>query len=118
MIPNFLLDQTAIVTHYELTEDPKGAPVRSVAWTASYPCRLDFRTTIEETTGRNRTTSQKIVFLPPDAVIYAEDDVVIDGTVYHVQGEPDRLRAFGSVHHVEAELRSVDDEARNVEAPA
>lgn len=114
MIPGFLLDQTAVVSRWTTTDDAKGNPVRSVAWTASYPCRVDFRSSTEdETVGRSqRVDTRMVCFLPPDADVAAEDDITVDGVTWKVEGEPARLRAFGSVHHVEAELRGVDEEGR------
>lgn len=110
MIPAFLLDQLAVVQHYELVEDPKGDPVRGLVSTTSYHCRLDQRATREDEINAQTVLTDKIIFLPAGAVISADDDVLIDGVTYKVEGDPLRARAFGSEHHVEAQLRSIAQE--------
>lgn len=106
MLPSSLLDQMATVRHFTVTEDAKGNPRRTLDTTQDYPCRLDQSTTVEEVVRRDTVTVIKRIILPADAVISAADEVTVDEVTYVVEGAPDRLRAFGVVHHVEALLRA------------
>lgn len=107
MIPLSLLDQTATVHHFDSVRGPKGFPTRTEVGTDSYPCRLDQRSSVEDQIRQDVVVTLKLLILPPTAVIEADDEVTVDGRRYRVEGHPDRLRAFGRVHHVEATVRSL-----------
>lgn len=107
MIPLALLDQEATVHHFDSVRGPKGFPTRTEVGTDVYPCRLDSRSTVENTVRQDVITDLKLLILPSGALIEGDDEVTVDGRRYHVEGHPDRLRAFGREHHVEVTLRSV-----------
>jgi hypothetical protein len=107
MIPFGLLDQRATVHHFDSVRGPKGFPTRTEVGTDNYPCRLDHRSTVEDQIRQDIVTSLKLLILPSGALIEADDEVTVDGRRYHVEGHPDRMRAFGTEHHVEVTLRSV-----------
>jgi hypothetical protein len=112
-IPRFLLDQVATVRRYTVTRDAKNFPVRALASAAVYPGRLELNAgvtgSVEDTMRRDTVISTKLLFLPPTADVRADDEVTVAGIVYQVDGEPDRLRAFGTVHHIQVQLRITRD---------
>ena len=109
-IPLGLLDQVATVHHFASVRGPKGFPQRTETGTDTYRCRLDQRSTVEDGIRRDTVTTLKLLILPAGAVVELGDEVTVDGRRYEVEGDPNRLRAFGREHHVEASLRSVQDQ--------
>jgi hypothetical protein len=103
-----MLSQTATVKHYTYTEDGRGNQVRNVATSTDYPCRLEQTDSQEINTGQQTKISNWRIYLPPDASLDSEDQVVVAEKTYEVLGPPDILHTPRGPHHQAARLRYVE----------
>jgi len=108
-----LLNQTATIVHHAPTgSDAEGNPTFAAATTVDYPCRLQQADSVETVEGERRTTTNLILFLPPEAAAETfTDEVLVDGLRYQVEGQPDVLRGGRGVHHLETRVRRVTGSA-------
>jgi len=112
-----LLTQTAtIVGHPPTGSDAEGNPTFGTATTTVYPCLLQqiqgrgaSNTGSQEMVeGESRTDTTLVLFLPAEAVAANfEDEVIVDGLRYQVDGRPDVVRTPRGGHHLEARLRRI-----------
>lgn len=113
-----LLTQTATIVHHPPTgSDAEGDATFGTPTTVDYPCRLEqvqgrgaSTTGSEELVeGESRTDTHLLLFLPAEAAsaVTFEDEVIVGGLRYQVDGRPDVLRTPRGIHHVEARLRRV-----------
>lgn len=61
----------------------------------------------EDTVEQERTVTRWRVFLPPDADVHAADRVEWDGVSYEVDGDVERWKRRGVLHHFELVMRRV-----------
>lgn len=103
------LTQTATVIHHAATgSDSEGNPTFATATTVDYPCRLEQTDSVEIVQGERRTTTNLVLFLDPEAIAETfEDEVLVDGVRYQVEGQPEVLRTPRGLHHIETRLRRV-----------
>lgn len=90
------------------TTDAEGNPT-STASTSTVACYLEQRgagATSERQRDHLDVTTTWRVFLPAGTSISADDELVIDGVTYHVDGDPWQVHnpRVGAVSHVEANL--------------
>lgn len=104
-----LLTQTATIVHHPPTgSDSEGNTTFGTATTVDYPALLQQADSIETVEGERRTTTNLILFLPAEAAAETfDDEVLVDGLRYQVEGQPDVLRRRGTVHHLETRLRRI-----------
>jgi hypothetical protein len=112
-----LLTQTATLVHHPATgTDSEGNTTFGTATTTTYPCLLQQREgkgihqagSTEVVQGETRTDTLMMLFLPASAAGETfEDEVLVDGLRYQVEGQPDVLRTPRGVHHVETRLRRI-----------
>lgn len=102
------LTQTAtIVRHPPTGSDADGNPTFGAPDVTTYPCLLQQTDSTEYVEGERRATTNLILFLPPEAIAETfEDEVVVDGLRYQVQGKPNVLAPRG-VHHIETSVRRI-----------
>lgn len=58
----------------------------------------------EDVVDQNRTTTRWRIFLGPDADLAATDRIEWDGLTYEVDGDVERWKRRGRLHHLEAIL--------------
>jgi hypothetical protein len=75
--------------------------------TAVYPAEVQPISQTEDVAGQQRTQTRWRVFLPPSADVLATDRIVWDGVTYEVEGEVERWKRRGVLHHLEAVLVKV-----------
>lgn len=88
------------------TTDAEGNPT-STASTSTVACYVEQRgATSERQRDHLDVTTTWRVFLPAGTSISADDELVIDGVTYHVDGDPWQVHnpRVGAVSHVEANL--------------
>lgn len=104
-----LLTQTATVIRRDSIGqvDEYGNPLPGPEARTDYPARLEQVNTREVLVDRETVTSEWRLFLPPEAVISAQDLVEVDGERFEVMGRPARESSPRGTHHVEALLRVV-----------
>ena len=105
MITPYLF-QSATVVHRsaQTTSDSEGNTVFNAPASTTYPANLQQVTRTEIIEGERRAVSTLILFLPPTAVVVSEDQVVISGSTYQVEGPPNLLSTIRGPHHIEATL--------------
>lgn len=105
-LPSFAKD--SITVYRAPLADDRGTKVRD--WSrATYHqvtgCSVQFRETGTAYDAREAITVRAVVYMPPDANIQAEDQVVFDGVRYSIDGSPFLLRSpSGRVSHKKATL--------------
>ncbi|GAA2516693.1 phage head completion protein [Winogradskya humida] len=72
-----------------------------------YPAGVGPASSTEDVHDQQRTTTRWRVFLPPTADLEATDRVTWDGTTFEVDGDVERWKRRGRLHHVEAVLLKV-----------
>lgn len=77
------------------TEQPYAAEVQPVSST-------------EDVVNQQQTVTRWRLFLGPDADLEATDRIVWDGDTYEVDGDVERWKRRGVLHHLEAVLMRVD----------
>lgn len=104
-----MLTQTATLIHHPPTgSDAEGNPTFGTATTATYPCRLQQTDSVELVEGERRATTNLTLFLPAEAAGETfEDEVLVDGLRYQVEGQPAVLRTPRGVHHVETAVTRI-----------
>ena len=104
-----LLTQTATVVHYAPTgSDAEGNSTFGAAVETTYPALLQQTNSTETVEGERRSTTNLTLFLPAEAAGETfEDEVLVDGERYQVEGQPAVLRTPRGVHHVETAVRRV-----------
>lgn len=102
-----LLGQTATVKHYAYTEDSLGNQTRGAPTSTDYPCRLEQTDSEEVRLGQQTEISNWRIFLPPEASVDSEDQVVVSAKTYEVIGPPAIEYTPSGPHHQVARLRFV-----------
>lgn len=110
-----MLTQTATIVHHPPAgSDAEGNPTFGTPTTTVYPCRLEqiqgrgasTAGSQEMVVGESRTDTNLVLFLPAEAATATfEDEVIIDGVRYQLEGQPDVLRTPRGIHHIEARVR-------------
>lgn len=110
MIERFLTQTVLIRSVKETGADSEGnieSTVTSKMTNGLLQRRTDERVGRENELGRGATPTEWNLFLPADTSIDQNDVVEIDGESFEVWGEPEVLRSWRGVHHIEARLRRV-----------
>lgn len=89
--------------------DRHGNAARTFDADVDSPARVERERGQDLRDGRDATLQTWRIFLPAGTDLEARDRVVVDGTVFEVDGPPERHRTpTGGEHHVEAQLRLVE----------
>lgn len=103
-----LLTQSCTVDHRDPgPEDPYGDHPLEAVTSTDYPCWFGQSTRTEEIVGTSAIERERWnLYLPPDAVIDANDTVWLDGAPYEVNGNPWQVRdpVTAAASHIEATL--------------
>ena len=102
-----MLTQSATLKTYVYTEDSLGNKIRGTVTNLVIPCRLEMTDSQEVTFGGQTEVSNWRAFLPPDANVDAEHQLVIDGATYEVLGKPAPEVSPRGTHHNVVRLRFV-----------
>lgn len=97
----------------ELVEGDYGNETRDWANATSvdYPAEVQPVSSTEDVVNQQRTETRWRVFLPASADLEATDRITWDGDTFEVDGEVERHKARGRLHHVEAVLLRVEQGA-------
>jgi len=106
---NDSLNQTATVVHRAVgTPDAEGNPAPGATTTTDYPARLMQTLATDILDGEQRVRTEWRVLLPYNAVVDADDELLIGGVRYQVVGQPAAQGHGSQVIHLSADLRLVD----------
>lgn len=72
-----------------------------------YPATVGPVSTDEDVVDQNRVTGRWRMFLPATADVVATDRIVYDGDTYDIDGDVERWKRHGRLHHLEAVLLKV-----------
>ncbi|BEL07827.1 hypothetical protein Q0Z83_060180 [Actinoplanes sichuanensis] len=75
---------------------------------AAYPADVQPLATDEQVVDEQRTTTRWRLILPATADVIASDRIAWDGDVYEIDGDVQRWKRRGVVHHLEAVLLTVN----------
>lgn len=78
------------------------------ATSVTYTAELQPVSSTEDIVNQQQTVTRWRLFLGPDADLQATDRVVWDGDTYEVDGDVERWKRWGVLHHVEAVLMRVN----------
>lgn len=76
----------------------------AAATSTSYPAAVQPVSSAEEVVDQVRTATRWRLFLPRSADLLASDRIEWDGGTYEVEGDVERWKRFGRLHHLEAVL--------------
>jgi hypothetical protein len=105
--PAWLTDPVTVVS-YEEDDDDEGNVVETETGREGYQGRIEQTDAVEITVGRQVLTSTVTLYLPPDAVISADDRVEAQGLEFDVVGRPQVVTTPHGPHHIAANLVAVD----------
>lgn len=78
------------------------------ATSATYAAEVQPVSSTEDVVNQQRTVTRWRLFLLPDADLEATDRITHDGSTYEVEGQVERWKRRGILHHLEAVLMRVD----------
>lgn len=104
-----LLQDTVVRLRAGTVADGYGNPRRdwTTATEASFPADVQPTASSEDVVDQDRTVTRWRLFLGPYAELLATDRVRWDGAVYEVEGDVERWKRRGVLHHTEAVLIKV-----------
>lgn len=93
-----------------LTEGPYGNETRDWdnATSATYSAEVQPVSSTEDIVNQQQTITRWRLFLPASADLEATDRIVWDGDTYEVDGDVERWKRRGVLHHLEAVLMRVE----------
>lgn len=99
------------VTRQRATTVSDGYGNQAADWanpdSADYPASVQPMTNDEDVVDQNRTVTRWRLFLDPTADVTATDRIEWDGDVYEVDGDIERWKRRGRLHHLQAVLMKV-----------
>lgn len=96
-----------------LVDGPYGNQTRdwANATAVTYAAEVQPVSSTEEVVNQQRTETRWRLFLGPSADLEATDRILWDGDTYEVDGEVERHKRRGALHHLEAVLLRVEQGA-------